>query len=143
MLRGIDMMRRLEHQYIREQIREMALSPPEALLLRLLDQSAPLRQEDLVAATAIDKGGIARLLARMEEKGLIQRMVSPQCRREKLVSLSGRGAEKAALLRQILKQWDDICYQGFTPEERRMNQAFLERIVKNALDYRQGERENG
>ena len=143
MLRRIDTLRRLEHQYVREQLREMELFPTEGVLLRLLDQLEPMRQEELVMATAIDKSAVARLLAHLEEEGLILRQISPQCRRVKLVRLTEKGRQKAVRLNQILTQWDDICYRGFTPEERGMNESFLERIAKNALDYSQGEKEHG
>lgn len=124
MLRRIDMLRRWEHQYVREQLRELALFPAEGVLLRLLDQPGPMRQEELAAATAIDKSGVARLVARLEEEGLILRQISPQCRRVKLVRLTEKGRQTAAQIHRILEQWEDICYQGFTPEERSMNQNF-------------------
>lgn len=137
------MLRRREHQYVREQLQELELVPAEGVLLRLLDQPESMRQEELAAATAIDKSGIARLLARLEGEGLILRQVSPQCRRVKLVRLTEKGRQTAAQITRILEQWEDVCYQGFTPEERSMNQIFLERIMKNALDHRKGEKKHG
>lgn len=138
MPRNVDLVRRLELQYIREQSRGLDLSPAQILLLRLLDQNSPVRQEDLVLSTAIDKGCVARLLSQLEGRGLVERTVSPRSRREKLVSLTPEGQSMVKALLQILEQWDDICYRGFTPEERAMHNTFHDRIAANAAAYKKG-----
>lgn len=135
----IEVLRRLERQYVREQVSSLDLQPPAGLILHLLDQCGPLRQEDLAIRMELDKGQVARLAAQLEEGGLITRPVSPSCRREKLVTLTPQGQALAARIRQMLDRWSEICYRGFTPEERTTHQALLQRIMTNAVQFKRGE----
>lgn len=67
---------------------------------------------------------MARSLARLEEQGLVQRQVSDQCRREKRVSLTSQGREMLAVVQQVMREWNDISYRGFSQEERALYEAF-------------------
>lgn len=135
----IEVLRRLERQYIRDQVSALGLQPPAGLILHLLERNGPLRQEDLATQMELDKGQVARLAAQLEEGGLITRPVSPSCRREKLLTLTLQGAALAQRIHQVLDRWSEVCYQGFTPEEREAHQDFLQRIVSNAVQFKRGE----
>ena len=87
----------------------------------------------------VDKGAVARSLARLEEQGLVQRQVSDQCRREKRVSLTSQGREMLAVVQQVMREWNDISYRGFSQEERALYEAFLTRITDNVMQFRRGE----
>lgn len=81
-----DVFRRIERQYYRDRMGTLGLSTVEGMLLRWLGKQGQTRQEDLVVQLVLDKGAVARALARLEELGLVERAVSDRCRREKLVS---------------------------------------------------------
>ena len=84
----VELFRRIERQHIRDQLSVLGLQSVDGLVLRLLSREGQLRQEDIVLRLVLDKGSVARSVARLEESGLAVRQVSDQCRREKLVSLS-------------------------------------------------------
>lgn len=90
-----DVFRRIERQYFRDRMSELGLSTVEGMLVRALGQQGETRQEDLVVNMVLDKGAVARAMAHLEQLDLVQRTVSGQCRREKLVSLTAAGVEKA------------------------------------------------
>ena len=75
----------------------------------------------------------------MEERGLVERWVSDQCRREKQVSLTPAGEERAGAVQKILESWNDICCRGFSSEERTLYNSFLSRIIENVMQYKRGE----
>ena len=98
-----------------------------------------MRQEDLASQLVVDKGAVARSLARLESRGLVERQVSDRSRREKQAFLTGAGRETDAVLRQILAEWQEIKYRGFTREERERNEAFLSRIAENVMEFKREE----
>lgn len=88
----------------------------------------------------LDKGRIARAVSLLEEKGLVCRQVNEKNRRQKLLSLSEAGVEMLKNIEEIYRKWDNICYTGFTEEERALYQDFIKRMAENAAEYR---RKNG
>ena len=93
-------------------------------------------------AFALDLSGMSAILAvtlaRLEEMGLVVRTVSDQCRREKQAALTPAGEQTASQIRQVLQNWGQIRYQGFSPEERAQYESFLIRICENVQQYKQG-----
>ena len=135
----VELFRRIERQHIRDQLSLLGLQSVDGLVLRLLSREGQLRQEDIVLRLVLDKGSVARSVARLEESGLAVRQVSDQCRREKLVSPSPAGAAMAEKIQDILDEWRRICLQGFTPEERRQFANFLARAYRNLREGKEGE----
>ena len=123
-----EIFRRIKQQYFREQLAPLGFQPMDGMILYLLWGRNCLRQEDIAAQTALDKGAVARSVARLEERGLVERWVSDQCRREKQVSLTPAGEERAGAVQKILESWNDICCRGFSSEERTLYNSFLSRI---------------
>lgn len=81
----------------------------------------------------------------LEEKGLVCRSTNDQNRRKKLVSLTEKGEETYGRICEIYQAWNDICYRGFSEDERNLNRAFIERISQNVLEFKKenGGRKNG
>lgn len=139
----IEVFRRIERQYFRDQLGPLGLQAAEAMIIRLLRRRGRLRQEDIVHRIVLDKGTVARSVARLEKLGLVVRSVSDQCRREKLVDLTPAGVEMAARIQAVMDVWNDISYQGFTPEERDLYDSFLTRITDNVKQFKEGAGTNG
>ena len=138
-----DIFRRLERQYYRDRMGALGLSTVEGMLLRALGRQGQTRQEDLGMQLVLDKGAVARALGRLEELGLVERTVSDRCRREKLVSVTQAGEALAGTIQNAVDNWDAICFQGFSPQERALFTAFFTRMTENIMEYKQGERKDG
>ena len=135
----VEIYRRVERQYIRDRLGDMGLQAVDGMVVGLLVREGQLRQEDMVHRLVLDKGAVARSVARLEELGLAERTVSDRCRREKLVSLTEEGDRVRRAVEELLQEWSRICYQGFTPEERQAWDAFLTRITENVLQFKREE----
>ena len=116
----IEMFRRVERQYFRDRLGTLGLQPLDGLIIRQLGREGHLKQEELACKIAVDK-------------------VSDQCRREKRVSLTSQGREMLAVVQQVMREWNDISYRGFSQEERALYEAFLTRITDNVMQFRRGE----
>ena len=126
-----DVFRRIERQYYRDRMGALGLSTVEGMLLRWLGKQGQTRQEDLVVQLVL------------EELGLVERTVSDRCRREKLVSPTPEGLMLAGAIQQSVEEWNAVCFQGFSPQERALFTDLFTRITQNAMEYKQGEKEHG
>ena len=134
----VELIRRIERQYLRDHLSALHLQMVDGMVIHLLFRRGPLRQEDIAQWIVADKGAVARSLARLEAMGLVVRTVSDQCRREKQAALTPAGEQTASQIRQVLQNLGRIRYQGFSPEERAQYESFLIRICENVQQYKQG-----
>jgi DNA-binding MarR family transcriptional regulator len=70
---------------------ELGLSPPQALLLRLIAEPQPM--STLAEAMHCDNSNLTGLADRLEERGLAERRPDPRDRRVKLLAPTDEGAE--------------------------------------------------
>jgi DNA-binding MarR family transcriptional regulator/predicted GNAT family acetyltransferase len=100
----------------------------EARVLYELGQASPLEVADLRAALGIDAGQLSRLLARLEQDGLLTRERSAGDARRQRVRLTEAGANAFATLdRRTVEQVGELLDE--LPEER---QAALVRALADA-----------
>ncbi len=140
----VSIIRRGELSYLRGELEQFGLIPLEGRLICLLKDRCS-KQEELGECLNLDKGRIARTVAMLEEKGLVLRSTNDQNRRQKLVSLTEKGIEMYGRICEIYAEWNRICYQGFTEEEKELNHEFVKRISQNVQAYKKenGGRKNG
>ena len=141
--RQMEILRRLERQYIRRELCTMGLTVADGMVLYQLTRKEQTRQEDIARCFSVDKGMVARAVARLEKNALVTRQVSDRCRREKVVTLTEEGRRVAGCIQEILDRWDQIGYQGFTQEERVLFDSFLTRMTENAIQFKRRENWNG
>ena len=70
---------------------DLGLSPPQALLLRLLDEPQPM--SSLAEAMHCDNSNLTGIADRLEERGLAERRADPRDRRVKLLASTAEGAK--------------------------------------------------
>jgi DNA-binding MarR family transcriptional regulator len=68
---------------------ELDLSPPQGLVLRLLDQPRPMGE--LATTMHCDNSNMTGIIDRLEERGLVERGVADYDRRVKLIALTTQG----------------------------------------------------
>ena len=134
-----EIFRRIERQHFRERLAALGLQAVDGMVVRLLAREGQMRQEDIAHRIVMDKGAVARAVARLEKRGLVLRAVRDQCRREKLVSITDSGRQTALTIQQVMEEWNEISWRGFTPEERAQCDAFLTRMTENVIQFKRGE----
>jgi DNA-binding MarR family transcriptional regulator len=72
------------------------LSPTQTAALATIDRHGPLTPSELAVRERIQRPTVTRLIARLEEDGLVQRTRDPQDRRSSLVALAPAGRELLA-----------------------------------------------
>jgi DNA-binding MarR family transcriptional regulator len=72
------------------------LSPSQTTALATIDRHGPLTPSELAARERIQRPTVTRVIARLEERGLVQRTRDPQDGRSSLVALAPAGRELLA-----------------------------------------------
>ena len=108
------------------------LSPSQTSALASIERHGPLTPSELAARERIQRPTATRVLARLEEAGLVDRAVDPTDRRSSLVTITPEGRE---LLRRLRTRKDAFLAQrldGLDAEERATLEraaAILERVL--------------
>ena len=121
-----------------ERLAKLGLNGREAEIL-LAVKNWPWRSQDEIAAELlIDKSGIARHLANLEDRGLVLRTVSPTDRRITQVSLSPEAEKLVEPIREINTAWSRFIGEALSPEENRLLHDALARAVQKGREELQG-----
>jgi DNA-binding MarR family transcriptional regulator len=91
-------------------------------------------QRDLVLRSGRDKGQVARLIASLRERGLLEASTDENDRRSVRLALSPAGLEVQAALRKQGRQLAAQAVKGLSEEERRLLAALLARVKCNLED---------
>ena len=75
------------------------LSPSQTAALATIERHGPLTPSELAERERVQRPTVTRVLARLEEAGLVERAADPQDRRCSLVSISGEGRELMEAIR--------------------------------------------
>jgi len=78
-----------------------------------------------------DKSTTTVLVRKLEKEGLVKVCVDEKDKRNKLLSLTEKGSEYNQMTKDLSKELLTTFYQGFTEEEKKLFQNFLERILYN------------
>ncbi len=101
------------------------------ILLYLNQQGGRAFQHELTGYLRVKPSTVNGLLDRMEEKGLVRRSISGQDARRRLITLTEKGAEQQALFQKSFLDVENAIVRGFTSEEIKTLESFLERIIQN------------
>ncbi len=125
----------------RQAFRRLGLTTGQPRTLYLLQQKDGVTQKELAKLCGIEPPSMTALLYRMEEKNLIWRektLVSGG-KRAFLVHLTEQGRQMAESVEQQVERMEEICLEGFSPEQRRDLLEALKRVTENLNKGADGE----
>ena len=109
-------------------LKPLGLSNRQAEIILTVTRHPGCSQDELADRLLINKSGIARQLASMEEDGLVARTVSPTDRRVTLVDLTEKSQNLVPGIREVNRQWADFLLEGLTEQEQELLTNTLEGI---------------
>jgi MarR family transcriptional regulator, organic hydroperoxide resistance regulator len=105
---------------------EYELSPPQSIVLRLLDEPRPMGE--LAQLMHCDNSNLTGIIDRLEERGLVERTQAEGDRRVRLIALTDRGREiREELNRRMAEPPEPLTELG------EADQAQLRDILARAL----------
>ena len=117
-----------------ELLRETGLSAGQELIVMRLFDSPPQSQAELTRWLGIEPPTTAKMLARMEKAGFVERARSETDRRVTLVSLTRAGH---ALHGRVSTVWDDlenVTTAGLAESEIQELERLLRQVISNLLN---------
>lgn len=129
-------------RYMRTQS-ERALSDsgigfPEQLVLMTLLANGSLNQEAIASRLYLDKGAIAKTIAKLESKGLVTRQPNPEDKRQKIVEATPQADSIAQAMERTLDSLNKSIFAGLTPDEVNQACTLLAHMAKNAQSSEEG-----
>ena len=118
-------------QLLMDVFREMGAHRPEQLLpgwslslseiyaLSTLAERAPLSQQELGAALALEKSSISRLVQQLEQRGWVTRERDVRDSRLRLLRLTEQGVRMTAEMQRRMHGHHDEAFRQLTPDEQR------------------------
>ncbi len=112
-----------------ETVAQLDITVSQMVCLFQLVQQGASRPTELSAALALDPAAITRVVARLEEKGLVRRTEHAADGRSRLVDITAAGRERARRGLAVLAKANAALTQGFDDEEIRTVARFLEHAI--------------
>ncbi|HSV83506.1 MAG TPA: MarR family transcriptional regulator [Ramlibacter sp.] len=108
-----------------------AVTHMESKVLNFFARSPGATQTDLVAQSGRDKGQLARLIAGLRERGLLEAQADEADRRSLRLHLTETGKAAEQALRRQARRLATVAVDGLSDAERRQLSALLERVRAN------------
>lgn len=111
---------------------DLGVGFPEQLVLMILRAYGAANQDAIASHLGIDKGAVAKTIAKLEEKGLVKRAVNPKNKREKIVETTPQAEQVMKAMEETRKDMEAMFFDGFSDEEIKTTTSLLARIAQNA-----------
>ena len=133
--RGINRLFTTKKSFGRQVLAESDLSSPELTVLRAAVFHKGLTQTEICEhAGDMDKAAVTRLVQRLEDKGYITRVQSPQDARAKLVYPSEKALEASDRLTKAENAFYEWLFSELSSEEIAHFSAVISKLGKKAVD---------
>lgn len=113
---------------------QLGIAFPEQLVIMHLKANGASKQEAIAASLDIDKGAIAKTVAKLEEKGLVTRQVNPKSKREKLVTLQPGADQVIADMQKSYVGLEEMMFAGLSDEDRRVMERCIGQVARNVSE---------
>lgn len=109
------------------------------VFLAEINETEGVCQDELAARLFLDKATAARALQALEREGYIERRQDPVDRRYNRLYLTDRARHRLPRLREEVRAWNGILFEGFTPAECEQARHLTGRMVANVLRHTQAQ----
>jgi DNA-binding MarR family transcriptional regulator len=110
--------RRLRVERIAQGSIEQALSDTQLAALAALERHATMSPGELAEHEKVQPPSMTRVIAALEERGLVTRMPHPTDRRQVVLAVTAEGRELVYQARRLREAWLAMRLQELSPQER-------------------------
>lgn len=103
----------------------------QAHLLTLIRDNDGCTQKDLANAVGVRYSSMSERLNKLERNGYIFRESDSDNLKYKRIFITPEGKTAVVQCRRILREWDEVLYNGFTKKDIKQLEDYLERMVDN------------
>lgn len=96
--------------YLKQFLKETEITYSQYYMFMLLYYEPDVNQSDIAKACFMNRSGVSRAFSEFEKKGLIERKINPNNKREYITTLTDKGLKTARFLEEKELEWDAmIC----------------------------------
>lgn len=87
--------------------------------------------KELTACRNVKASTTTTMVSRMEKLGLVKKVADEKDRRKTRVYLTDKGREKYKSIINVNNELDEICFEGFSDEQKLLTKMLLKKIIEN------------
>lgn len=134
-MRQINMISRCEGLYRTDKLRGAELGACHHSYVLVICRNPGISQEELARHICINKSGVTRHLAYLEEHGYVSRTHSESDKRVTLVYPTEKMRQVLPDVKRIVEEWNEYLTEGLTEAELAQFRELLERLALRAKKY--------
>ena len=117
---------------------QVPLEPSAVQLLWLLrDATGPRRIGEIAAAMQVEGPHVTRTVQRLQNKGLVERVVDSSDRRARHIAITPAGAKAVDRYRRVVVGWLQDALAGWSEHDRQELARLTGRLAEDLLTYLQ------
>lgn len=117
---------------------DIAISSGQGRILFVLWKNDNLTISEISQKTSLAKNTVSIVVDGMVQKGILERNINPQNRRQTIISLTENAKGMKNKYEKVSQQMNQLFYQGFSDQERNEFESYLARIL-NTLTQAENE----
>ena len=125
----ISMIFRGQSIYLNHKLENFGINPSQLHFLFEIKHNREINQEKIASKCNMNKGSVARSIRKLEEKGLIEREIDDNNRRQNIISLTDRGEEVLEESKIILDKWENQILMN-SIDEKTLKEMLKEITIK-------------
>lgn len=110
------------------------ISGGQGRILFILWKTDHLTISEISRKTSLAKNTVSVVIDGMVHKGIVERNINPNNRRQTIVSLTEYAKSLQAKYETVSQQMNLLFYQGFSEKEQRQFENYLARILETLTD---------
>lgn len=111
------------------------ISGGQGRILFVLWKTDHLTISEISEKTSLAKNTVSIVIDGMVKKGIVERNINPQNRRQTIVSLTEYAKSLQAKYEAVSQQMNQLFYRGFAKEEQEQFERYLARILDTLTDH--------
>ncbi len=112
---------------------DIELNGAQGRILFILWKKAPLTISEISEQTSLAKNTVSVVINGMVHKGIVERNINPQNRRQTLVSLTEYAKSLQGKYEMVSQQMNLLFYEGFSEDEQKQFEQYLARILETLI----------
>lgn len=135
MLRKISVITKSTNKYRSDKFKDLNINSCDNAFFLCLNRSPDISQDEISNRVIINKSNTARILARLEEDGFIERKQSENDKRKMKVNLTENGKILIPKIENINNEFEKYLTETLTKEEYELFDKVLNKIYIQAVKY--------
>ncbi|MEH2943192.1 MarR family winged helix-turn-helix transcriptional regulator [Lachnospiraceae bacterium KK002] len=111
------------------------ISGGQGRILFILWKTDHLTVSEISEKTSLAKNTVSVVINGMVKKGIVERNINPQNRRQTIISLTEYAKSLQEKYEMVSQQMNEIFYQGFSEDEQKQFEQHLTRILDTLTEY--------